>query len=66
LNPERISPPSYWRTRKERYSLLGKKLYLSNPGEVVIFRGNPFHLGDGGRTLIVFTDEERRNFVLNR
>jgi hypothetical protein len=57
--------PLLWRGQKERYNLSGKLLELQNPGKVVVFQGSPFHLNPDG-SLVAFTDEERRKFVLNK
>jgi len=57
--------PRFWRGQKERYDLSGKLIQLTNPGTVVVFRGNPFHLNPDG-SLVAFTDDERRKFVLNK
>lgn len=54
----------YWRSQKERYSLTGQEIHLPNPGDVVVFQGQPFHLEDQGKTLRAFGEKEKRKFVL--
>jgi len=54
----------YWRGQKERYSLVGPEIHLPNPGDLVVFQGQPFHLEDEGKTLRAFGEEEKRKFVL--
>jgi len=66
MNPEqRRGLPERWRGQKERYDLSGKLFELKNPGKVVVFRGNPFHLNPDG-SLVAFKDDEKREFVLNK
>jgi len=57
--------PRWWRGQKERYRLSGGFFQLENPGKVVVFLGNPFHLKPDG-SLVAFTDDERRKFILNK
>lgn len=64
MTPEK-SVPRNWRGQKERYSLIGVKMELPNPGSVVIFQGVPFHLEAEGTILRAFSDEERLLFNLN-
>lgn len=63
MTPEKMSLPRFWRGQKERYSLVGKKFDLPNPGEVIIFQGKPFNLKPDG-SLVPFSEEEKRKFIL--
>jgi len=66
MTPEqRGSLPARWRGQEERYRLSGVSFKSENPGKVVVFQGNPFHLNRDG-SLVAFTDEERRKFNLNK